>query len=93
MEPQPHQPCKYRIRVFEKNYEVHRDRLYVAVLDFSAGPGLRATEGQLDALVQALAYAAGARGPKALDFYLVVQDWESGDLMCHWPAKTWAATK
>jgi hypothetical protein len=79
--------------VFEKNYEVLTNRQYVAVLDFSAGPGLRATEGQLDALVQALSYAAGARGPKTLDIYLAVHDRESGDLVCHWPAKTWAAER
>lgn len=89
MEPQP-QPRKYRIRLFDKNYEVLTDRRYAAVLDFSVGPGLRATEGQLDALVQALAYAAGARGPRTLDFRLRVEDWESQEPMCDWPAKTWA---
>ena len=86
MDPQPR---RHRIRLFEKNYEVLRDRKYAAVLDFSPGPGLRATEGQLDGLVQSLAYAAGARGPKTLDYYLAVHDWATDELQCHWPAKTW----
>jgi hypothetical protein len=83
------QPRLYRIRVFNKNYEELSDRQYVASLDFSPGPGIRATEGQLDALVQSLAYAAGARGAQTLDFYLVVEDPDTGTLQCHWPAKGW----
>jgi hypothetical protein len=86
MDPQPR---RYRVHIFDDNYEVLSNRQYAAVLDFSPGPGLRATEGQLDALVQSLAYAAGARGPKTLKFYLLVSDWESGETACHWPAKTW----
>lgn len=86
MDPQPR---LFRIRLFNKTYEELSDRDYVASLDFSPGPGLRATEGQLDALVQSLAYAAGARGVQTLDFYLVVQDRATGELQCHWPAKGW----
>jgi hypothetical protein len=85
-------PRRYRIRIVEKNYEVLTDRQYAAVLDFSPGPGLRATEGQLDGLVTSLAYAAGARGQKTLDYYLAVHDWDTGELKCHWPAKTWVDT-
>lgn len=88
MDPQPR---TYRIRIFDNDYEVLTQRRYVAALDFSAGPGLRATEGQLDALVQSLAYAAGARGPRALNFHLVVEDAATGILQCNWPAKTWVA--
>lgn len=84
------QPRQYRIRIYDDNYEVLTDRRYSAVLDFSAGPGLRATEGQLDSLVQSLAYAAGARGPRTLKFHLVVQDWITGEALCNWPATTWA---
>jgi hypothetical protein len=83
------QPRTYRIRIFDNDFEVLSHRRYVAVLDFSPGPGLRATEGQLDALVQSLAYAAGARGPKTLGFHLVVEDPETGTSQCNWPAKTW----
>lgn len=83
------QPRRYRIRIFDNNYEVLADRKYAAVLDFSPGPGLRATEGQLDGLAQSLTYAAGARGTKTLNFYLAVSDWETGEVQCHWPAKTW----
>lgn len=86
MDPQPR---TYRIRIFDKHREVLDNRQYLAVLDFSPGPGLRATEGQLDAHIQSLAYAAGARGPKTLDFHLVVQDWQTGKTYCNWPAKTW----
>jgi hypothetical protein len=87
MDPQPR---TYRIRIFDNDYEVLTHRRYVAPLDFSPGPGLRATEGQLDTLVHSLAYAAGARGPRTLDFHLVVEDPVTGTLYCNWPAKTWA---
>ena len=88
MDPQPR---TYRIRIYDKNYEVLSDRNTMAVLDFSAGPGLRATEGQLDSLVQSLAYAAGARGPRTLEFHLRVEDWQTREHICNWPAKTWVA--
>lgn len=87
------QPRTFRVRVYDKNYEVLRDRPYVAVLDFSPGPGLRATQGQLDSLVTSLAYAAGARGPRTLDFHLVVCDAEDGVTVCHWPATSWVADR
>lgn len=83
------QPARYRVRLFKKNTEVFYDRHYAAVLDFSAGPGLRATEGQLDGLVQSLAWAAGARDEDTLNYYLAVHDWDDDRLQCHWPAKTW----
>jgi hypothetical protein len=83
------QPRRYRIRIYDNDYEVLSSRQYAAVLDFSPGPGLRATEGQLDGLVQSLAYTTGARGPKTLTYYLAVLDWTTGELQCHWPAKTW----
>jgi hypothetical protein len=86
------QPSTYRIRLYDGDYEVLTDRKVMAVLDFTAGPGLRATEGQLDALVQSLAYAAGARGPHTLNYHLVVEDWDTREKKCNWPAKTWAAT-
>lgn len=86
MEPQPRQ---YRIRLFDREREMPVNPPYAAVLDFTPGPGLRATEGQLDALVQALAYAAGARREKVLNFRLIVQDWVTGQQVCSWPAKTW----
>lgn len=84
------QPRTYRIRLFESSYEHLRDRKFVAILDFSPGPMLRATEGQLDALAMTLTYQAGARGLKTLNYYLAVHDSETGELQCHWPAKTWA---
>lgn len=87
------QPRTYRIRIFDKTYEVFADRPYVSVLDFSPGPGLRATQGQLDSLVTSLARAAGARGPKTLDFHLMVCDAETGVVVCHWPATTWVADR
>lgn len=88
MDPRP-QPHTYRIRLYRDDYERLQSRRYVAVLDFSPGPMLRATEGQLDGLVQSLAYADGARGPRTLTYYLTVHDDVTGDLHCHWPAKTW----
>ena len=86
---QPNQPRTYRIRIYRDNSERFRDRNYQAVLDFSPGPGLRATQGQLDGLVQALAYTDGARGKRFLDYYLAVHDAATNDLQCHWPATTW----
>ncbi len=87
---QPHaQPRTYRIRLYDGHMEVNRNRPDVAVLDFSPGPGLLATKGQLDGLVQALAYAAGARGPKTLAYYLAIHNELTGELECTWPATTW----
>jgi hypothetical protein len=83
------QPRTYRIRLWMDGYERLSTRQYVAVLDFSHGPGLRATEGQLDGLATSLAYADGARGPKTLKYYLAVHDTANDELLCHWPAKTW----
>lgn len=85
------QPTTYRIRLYDGDYEVEmsRRREYVYTLDFSAGPGLRATEGQLDALVSSLAYAAGARGPRTLNYRLAVHDAVTGEFVCSWPATTW----
>lgn len=87
------QPRTYLIRLFDKDYEVLRNRRNVTVLDFSPGPGLRATQGQLDALVTSLAYAAGARGPRTLDFHLAIHDAETGEPVCNWPATTWVADR
>lgn len=89
MHPLQPQPRTYSIRLYRDETERLRGRKYVAVLDFSYGPGLRATEGQLDGLVQSLAYADGARGKRTLDYYLAVHDSVTGELYCHWPAKTW----
>jgi hypothetical protein len=84
------QPSRYRIRLHDKrNREVFYDQKLAAVLDFSPGPGLRATEGQLDGLVQSLAWRAGARGPDTLDYYLAVSDWDTDTNPFHWPAKNW----
>jgi hypothetical protein len=85
------QPRLYRLHLMEGTYEpeASRKEKHVAVLDFSAGPGLRATEGQLDALVTSLAYAAGARGAKTLKYRLAVHDAETGEFVCSWPATTW----
>ncbi len=89
MQPQHPQPRTYSIHLYRDGTQRLRDRKYVAVLDFSFGPGLRGTEGQLDGLIQSLAYADGARGKRTLDYYLAVIDSASGDVFCHWPAKTW----
>ncbi len=86
---QPQQPRAYRIRLYRDGSERLIDRHYVAVLDFSPGPMLRGTEGQLDGLAQTLAYADGARGPRTLTYYLAVHDEQTRELRCHWPAKTW----
>jgi hypothetical protein len=83
------QPRTYRVRIFENGYEHLKDRHNLAVLDFSPGPGLRATKGELDGLVQALAWTAGARGEKTLDYYLSIHDEETAERRCTWPATTW----
>lgn len=83
------QPRRYHIRVFDRDREVLADRQYLAVLDLTAGPALRASEGKLDALIQSLAYAAGARGDKVRGYHLLVEDWTTKQFECHWPANTW----
>lgn len=83
------QPRRYRIRVFDQGAEVLTDREYMAVLDLTAGPGLRAAEGQLDALLLSLAYADGARGERVRGYRLRVEDWTTRDFVCDWPAKSW----
>lgn len=89
MEPKP-QPRKYRLRIYREYEEVLTTREYLAVLDFSNGPQLRATEGVLDAYLQTLAYAAGARGDKVRDYHLDVVEWDDNSrVVCCWPAKSW----
>jgi hypothetical protein len=85
------QPHTYRIRLYrgDASYERLSNKEYVAVLDFSPGPMLRATEGQLDALILALPYAEGVRGRETLQYFLGVHDPVTNELQCHWPAKTW----
>lgn len=90
--PNP-QPRQYRIRVYDRDQEVLAGQHYMAALDFTPGPSLRATEGQLDALLQSLAYANGARGEKVRGYHLRVDEWPTGQLVCHWPAKTWPDTR
>lgn len=87
MHPQPR--C-YRIRLFKKtNREALNGQEYTYVLDFSPGPGLRATQGQLEALVQALAHKDGARGKDMLNYHLEVEDYEDKRQKKLWPATTW----
>ena len=50
--PQPH---PYRVRVFKGSHEVLNARRYLAALDLSRGPGLRATAAHLDELLFTLA--------------------------------------
>lgn len=83
------QPRRYRIRVYDQGAEVLHGRQYAAVLDLTPGPGLRAAEAQLDALVQTLAYADGARGRRVLGYHLTVEDPDTGEELFDWPAKTW----
>ena len=86
---QPHQLRTYRIRLWKGGYERLTDRHELAILDFTPGPGLWATQGQLDALVQALAHCDGARGPKVLDYNLAIHDEATGDLRGTWQATRW----
>jgi len=83
------QPRTYRIRLYRGDYERLTGRNTVAVLDFSPGPGLWATHGHLDGLVQALARNDGANGQKVLDYHLAVHDEATDDLRCHWQATRW----
>ncbi|MGX6605686.1 hypothetical protein ACWKSP_26665 [Micromonosporaceae bacterium Da 78-11] len=83
------QPSRYRIHVYKKNTEVFYDQRIAAVLDFSNGPGLRATQGQLDGLVMSLAWAAGARDEDTLNYRLAIHDWDNDRLQMDWPATTW----
>lgn len=84
------QPAQYRIRLYRKNREVtDYDQRFVAVLDFNPGPGLWATKGQLDAIVQSMAWANGARGEDTLQYHLAVHQALTDELVCNWPATNW----
>lgn len=78
---------RYRLRVYDAGAEVLTDMRYAAVLDLD-GPGAHTAAAQLDDLADALARADGARGERIGRYYLAVHHWDSGDLECHWPAKT-----
>lgn len=83
--PTPH---PYRVRVFKGSGEVLGGRRYLAALDLSRGPKLRATASHLDELLYTLAVADGARGEGVRAYYLQVERWPGGDTVCHWPATT-----
>lgn len=83
------QPGKYRIRLFKKNQEVDYGKHYMVVLDFYPGPGLWATKGQLDAMVQSLAWKDGARDEDTLKYSLAVHDWDSDQKLMDWQATNW----
>ncbi len=84
------QPRCYRIRLFRKNREVgYGDEHLAVVLDLNPGPGLWATKGELNGLVQALAWADGARGEDTLNYRLAVHDWDTDRLIMHWHATNW----
>lgn len=82
------QPYPYRVRVFKDNREVLNGRRYLAALDLSRGPNLRATAAHLDETLYTLAKADGARGEEIRTYYLQVERWPGGDVVCHWPATT-----
>lgn len=81
-------PFPYRVRVFKGNSEVLNGRRYLAALDLSRGPRLRATASHLDELLYTLATADGARGEQVRAYFLQVERWPGGDIVCHWPATT-----
>jgi hypothetical protein len=83
------QPDKYRIRLYKKNQEVSYGQHYGAVLDFCAGPGLWATKGQLDALVQSLAWVDGARDEDTLKYRLSIHEWDTDRHFMDWAATSW----
>jgi len=83
--PNPH---PYRVRVFKGSSEVLNSRRYLAALDLTRGPRLRATASQLDELLYTLARADGARGEGIRAYYLQVEEWPGGQTVCHWPATT-----
>lgn len=83
--PTPH---PFRVRVFKGSNEVLHGRQYLAALDLTKGPRLRATAAQLDELLYTLATNDGARGEQIRAYYLQVEDWPQGRVVCHWPATT-----
>lgn len=83
------QPRPYRIRLYDRGAEVLAERRYLAPLDLTPGPGLLATKGQLDALLLSLAYADGARGERVRGYHLRVDDWNTQETVCDWPATSW----
>ena len=83
--PNPH---PYRVRVFKGNNEVLHGRRYLAALDLTRGPRLRATASYLDELLFTLAKSDGARGEQVRAYFLQIENWPGGDVVCHWPATT-----
>lgn len=81
----PH-PHPYRVRVFNGNTEVLGSRRWLAALDLTRGPKLRSTATYLDELLVSLAAIDGARGEKIRTYYLQIERWPGGDVVCHWPA-------
>lgn len=84
----PPQPYPYRVRVFNGSSEVLTSRRYLAALDLSRGPGLRATATHLDQLLLSLALSDGAKGEQIRTYYLQIERWPGGETVCHWPATT-----
>lgn len=83
------QPRPYRIRLYVADAEVRTEWRYLAPLDLSPGPGLLAAKGLLDALLLSLAYADGARGERVRGYHLRVEDWNTQEFVCDWPATSW----
>lgn len=82
-------PQFYRIRVHDRHREVLIDRKYPALLDLTPGPALHVAKAQLDVLLQALAYAAGAVGERVRDYRLTVEPWPAGPVAMDWAATIW----
>lgn len=78
---------QYRVRVFDDGSEVLSGREYLTVLDLTPGATLREAEVKLDELARSLARADGARADRVSRYYLAIHDWETGQLLFHWPAK------
>ena len=81
--PTPH---PYRARIFKGGTEVLASRRWLAALDLTRGPSLRATAAHLDELLYTLALADGAKGEGIRAYYLQIEQWPGGEIACHWPA-------
>lgn len=75
---------RYRIRVFDGDYELLAHRLFMAVLDLDTGPGLRQAEAELTAILPQLARRARIPDDQAGNLRLEVHDWTTDERVFDW---------
>ncbi len=76
-DPQAEGPQRYRLKIFDDDYEVLRDRLFTVMLDLD-GPGRTEVEPLLNARIRALASHARIAPSRLKQVRLEVHDFHDG---------------